>query len=430
MQDIKSFIIENNKDTSTLKQKLMDLLNNVDLDNEDLVKMYNIGKYSDKVLGYKSYDPKHAVVTAKMYRDNQVYRYVLRNDKTGKEDTVETSGNPYKGKSENVWKIISKEEVTFEKSDQLYHDNPMKDRLSNIDVDINAQKSIIRLLRDINMINKYYKYIENPTVSVNDFINGNNLANICNKKIGFNKNAFRLISTFQARDSKGTSLGNYEILLKLILKDYNNTTRLDGKGGDIIAGGVGIEIKGNGGRLIGQYKGNASKIKQTFYGVLGIDDKDDIVTKYPNPFSGIRCVKSLIEELVKKGYDNGKISEAVSEAIAFYYNDNNASDLQKFILKKWRDIEKNYGLIHRILGCYQIIKYQELEKWDYMAVFDEDRNSINGDYMIISKDDLSLDYLYNLSNIKFDKGIVAGSKRDKGNCHSSRDNAFGIEYKK
>lgn len=445
MITLATYISENSKDTSTLKQKLIDLLNNNDLDNEDLIKMYNIGRYSDKTLGYKAYDADHITTELKTVKGRQQYKYVLKNKNTGEERTNITCGDPYGGVSQNTWDIVSQEEITFQKADPLYYDTPLKKRLANIDVNDASQKSIIRLLRDINMINRYYAYIKKPTVTVNDFINGSNLFTVC-RPTKLNNNALRSLATFQAKDTRGTALGNYEILLKLVLSDYNNTTRLDGKGGDIIAGGTAIEIKGKGGRLIGQNSGEAEKLNNSFYkffktknpsafkefsesyvgNLKQLDtkknedsEKEKVDPKIDNPFVNPSKVYAVVKCLLDVGYSKEDIAKATALAMNAYYGDNDGDTIEDLILKYWTDISKDYRLIHRIIGCYQLIKYQKDEKWDYIAIFDESK--INGDYIMISKDQLDLEYLYNLKSIRFGKGIAMKSARDK---------ALDIQYRK
>ena len=69
------YVNESTNDVFSLKQKLIDLINSDTLDGDDLMKMINIGKYSDRVLGYKAADPNHKIVIKKQVNGNQVYRY-------------------------------------------------------------------------------------------------------------------------------------------------------------------------------------------------------------------------------------------------------------------------------------------------------------------------------------------------------------------
>lgn len=451
MKKLKTYIFENNKDTTALKQKLIDLLANGDLDNEDLIKMYNIGKYSDKVLGYKAYDADHTSTQLKTVKGKQAYKYILKNKQSGDEVEVITSGDPYqaagKGVGKTTYDIINKEEATVQKADPLYYDTPFKNRLSNIDINDDSQQSIIRLLRDVNMIDRYCSYIEKPSISVSDFINGSNLFKVLGK-LRFTSKSIKKLATFQAKDKRGTALGNYEVLLKLVLSDYINTTRLDGKGGDIIAGGIAIEIKGDGGRLIGQNPGEAEKLNDSFYKFFRLKNQsafndfskncvellkqlkpkksvngepEQVDPKIDNPFVNPTKVYAVVKCLLDAGYSKEDIAKATALAMNAYYGDHDGDVIEDLILKYWDDISKKYSLIHRIIGCYQLIKYQEAEKWDYIAIFDERNKIINGEYIMISKDQLKMDYLYNLSNIQFDKGIAAKSSRDK---------ALGINYRK
>ena len=409
------YVNESTNDVFSLKQKLIDLINSDTLDGDDLMKMINIGKYSDRVLGYKAADPNHKIVIKKQVNGNQVYRYTLKNKKTGEEVINITSGNPLGNKSANVWGVIKQEEETFEKLDPLFNENPLKDRLSNIDVSDAVQKSLIRLLRDMNMIDRYFNYIERPSITSLDFINGSNIFSVC-KPLGFNSKAFHEIATFTAKDNRGTNLGNYEILLKLVLSDYKNTTRLNGKGGDIIAGDFAIEIKGKGGRLAGQNSGSVKDINNTFRRFFNDLDLQDKVFK--NPFANLTSVGTAISILINKHYDNRVIAKAVAEAIKSYYSDVTPG-FEEFILRHWSDVEKDPKIVHRMIGCAMLIEYQKDENWDYIAVFKED--PINGDYKIISKDELNFESIYNMKEITFDKGMQENSVRDK---------AVGIIYKK
>lgn len=417
MKTLRSYIFE---DITSLKKKLFDLIDNGDLDEEDIMKMINIGKYSDRALGYKSYDKGHTEEVDKKgigrYKDNIVYRYIFMNNKTGQLSApFETaSPDPLKtaNKSANLWSIASKEPVKNTISSPLFHQNPLKDRLSNMDINNMIQKNIINTLRSGNMIDRYLKYMENPKLTVNDIINNTNIFKICEKRTGFNRKNLINLAMIEAKDSKGTSIGHFEILLKMLLADYQNTTRLNGKGGDVIAGGLAFEIKGKGGRLCGQECGDIKGMNEVF-------KKSLVKVETPNnPFINPTKLNGIISEAIKV-YDQKTVTKAVADAMRTYYQ-NNDKDFEKFLNDHWKDILKDSGFIYRAIGCLQIIEYQKIENWDYMIIFDESSSLANGDYKLLSRDDMDLETLFNIDGILFEKGM---------SCSSSRDNALGIKYK-
>lgn len=420
------------EDITPLKNKLLDLINNGDLDEEDIIKMINVGKYSDRVLGYKSYDKDHTEEVDKkgigQYKDNIVYRYIFINNKTGRLSAPFETASPDPIKtaklSANVWSIASKEPVKNTISSPLFHQNPLKDRLNNMDINDMIQKNIINTLRNGNMIDRYLKYIENPKLTVNDIINNTNIFKICEKQTGFNKKNLINLAMIEAKDSMGTSLGHFEILLKMMLADYQNTTRLNGKGGDVIAGGLAFEIKGKGGRLCGQECGDIKGMNKVFKKSLAkaisaveANDKKEVKT-IDNPFINPTALNKIISEAIKI-YDQKTITKAVADAMRAYYQ-NNDNSFEKFLNNHWKDISKDPGFIYRAIGCLQIIEYQKIENWDYMIIFDEQMSPVNGNYKLISRDDMNLETLFNIDGIFFEKGMHSNSSRDK---------ALGIIYK-
>lgn len=417
MKTLSQYIFE---DITPLKKKLLDLINNGDLDEEDIIKMINIGKYSDRALGYKAYDKDHTEEVDKKgigkYKDSIVYRYIFINNKTGEtSEPFETaSSDPIKtwGRSANIWSIANKEPVKNTIASPLFYQNPLKDRLSNMGVNGAIQKNIINTLRDSNMIDRYFKYMKNPKVTANDVINSKNIFQVCEKSTGFNRKNLINLAMIESKDSTGTSLGHFEILLKMVLADYQNTTRLNGKGGDVIAGDIAFEVKGACGRLSGQTCGDIESMNKVFKNSLAKVEMSN------NPFINPTTLNKIISEAIKI-YDQKTITKAVADAMHVYYQ-NNDNDFEKFLNNHWKDILKDPGFIYRAIGCLQIIEYQKIENFDYLIAFDEEHSPLNGNYKLISRDDMDLETLFNMKDIYFEKGMQAGSGRDK---------ALGITYK-
>ena len=95
------------------------------------------------------------------------------------------------------------------------------------------------------------------------------------------------------------------------------------------------------------------------------------------------------------------------------YYQNNDNSFEKFLNNHWKDILKDSGFIYRAIGYLQIIEYQKIENWDYMIIFDESNSPVNGDYKLLSRDDMDLETLFNIDGILFEKGMKNGSSRDK-----------------
>ena len=399
----------------SLRDKLIALINDPSLDNETAMKMINVGRWNDKTLGFKASEYNDNIVADTNKNGRQYIDYVFRNKKTGEIKTTTDKELSLKN-----WELVSKTPRTKIEKAAVFSDkySYIKDRLNILGVDKNAQKDIYTRLIDANMMDRYSKYIESPTIDTDALIKGSNIFSLFTKT-GLNKRSLFGISQYEAKDTKGTSLGKYEILLKLLLSDYIGSETSPGTGGrgDVITKSAAIEIKVDGGRAINQASPDPSKIKSY------LDQYCDAPT---NPFGGVTYAEETMKALMSKNLSDEEISNIISSSMNIYYGLNakmSKESFKKFIISHIYELRKKPSLLYRIVACYQILEYQRSEKWDYLILIDK----ISGDYTVFdsskfNQDNVnSYDILYDNKHLGFGKGIISNDTRSK---------AIGLVYKK
>lgn len=292
---------------------------------------------------------------------------------------------------------------------QLAHNNSKFDEffathgLSNLNFGRNnsAKDSFIKLFAENDNIDNLIKVInDNGVVSISELKESENIFNYCKN---FYEEA-RILATWV--NSKSTSSGLCEILLKFILKDLKNNTE-----GDIQLNNLKfIEVKAStigknasGGHPCGQKTNNDLKIKGAWsiYKYLNANlffiKSKSSYTEYKY-FQNKTGFKEFIDLVNSNNISIDVVAHSIVNAILFQYNfitsidtslSSNPSEAKKLYASAERFLKNkslDFSTILQLIGAIQLYLYYKIEKFSYLifVMIDKFGNSPNsGNYWLI-----------------------------------------------
>lgn len=385
MKELKLCLTES-IDQDLIKQ-LKQLLEDPNLTNDIARQMLNVGRFS-KHLGMK----------------------------TGVEE-YETSRTFKSGKRKG-------QTIVIKHVRDLYDDDQYGFRKWMNKVNINPAKidEISHILIKTDSIEKFIKYIEHPTYSSRDLINGSNILNDISAKSGIDKNV--LFQLGQLQDTvNSVNQGRYEILIKMFLNDLQTTNEHHG---DMKANNKWFEVKCEKARVGGQRVHPSTNIDNEAKNQAKILDIKLPATK--NIFNGVGHIESLVDELYKTQTDE-QIIEFIKNCLKAQFPGGDFETLDEItpIIKDGNVVicPDKCNAVTRLLMAMQIHNYYKEDGFDYFVVIDKN----TGDYICLSGDNLNIDKLFDNKKIKVVNG--SGGKHSNPNKDEdcpSRENYCQISY--
>lgn len=390
----------------SLKQKLLDLINDPNLTDKAGISALNRLKYTGR-LGLSTGEfetiPGELKDTGKTYIDNSANR------KSGR------VGQP-------IYKLSkpTKKEIVDDDSFDIYN------HLKNINVEQNKIKQIMDILLNEDEMDHYVEYInKNNSDSLwyksNDLINKSNifdsLANTNIKRV-----TLKELAELKA-NKKDVSQGQFEIILKMFLGDLskNNDPYNSNNHGDVYAGGYAFEIKGDKSRV-----GSATRDPNLIRNKLNnlFKSYNPKITFNYDPFSKEENIAKSIPIIIQNTPNKEIAFDVIYESLcAQFLKDSpklSKSDKLRLINDIFTEVKGTYPKLKRFMMAIQLYFYQLDEGFNYFMLIDNN----SGDYICIPSSDISIvNIFYNQPHIK-----VHGGKG--GNSLDKRDQFCQISYQK
>lgn len=370
----------------SLRDKLLDLLDDPNLTDKVAQNMLNIGRFSGR-MGMGT--GKMAAGVRKLNKDGSFSK---------------------RGWQEAPREIIDNDEYG------------VGEKLRSINVNDNKMKEIVNIFINNNMMDRYIKYLEKPWFTTNDLIAGKNIYSVL-RPTKISPKVLKELGMLE--DNKNNvSQGKFEILFKLFLNDLspNNQDYDKSRHGDIQSGGYAIEVKGKNARA-GSQKAHPSDL---IYNELNRLTKRLNLKFDKNALNSIDRINSTVTQLYTVLQDDRKVFDIIYQSMLAQFNsadtlsEHDKNQLTREIFNKGtvQTINDTNG-VTRLLLSIQLLNYYMDEGYDYLLIIDPN----NGDYDCIPTSQFSIMNIFYHPHIGTENG--SGAK-----CNgTSRENFCYIEYK-